>query len=331
MKPVPINEAFRSQEMSPFPSRLMAMLSVGLLVAGPLACGPMEPDTEPSSEPALEESSQELSSDNGLMANGLSANGLSANGLSANGLSANGLSANGLSSSSFNTWFAQNPTLNDTVMRYIVRCAVPAGQVRTYRSPQTRVTYRWAGGLGLAPSWANGRAATLAEQQLVSACMAAHVNKFGVSVTISLLGKTATGQIIPFTFDELHQYSRREACFFGNLFNGQGVFFGSDGPRLRANESSSRACELSSSDPYTNRACPPLSYAGTCEQLCQPIVPGGFYLTCTWNGVTYKALTSRVRPSEIYTCGDRICQISEQCGNGQGSGCQQDCGRCSGG
>ena len=35
-----------------------------------------------------------------------------------------------------------------------------------------------------------------------------------------------------------------------------------------------------------------------------------------------------VRKNEIYTCGDHVCQISEQCSAAKGSGCEADCGRC---
>ncbi len=299
-----------------------------MLLMGPLACGPVEPADEPAS---LATQQQDAESDNGLAANGLSANGLSANGLSANGLSANGLSANGLSAPSFSTWFRQNPSQGDLVMRYLVRCAVPSGQSRTYRDPNTQVLYTWQGGLGLAPGWASGQQATLSEQQIISACMAAHVNKFGVSVTISVLGKDAAGQIIPFTYDELETYSRKEACFFGNLFNGQGVFFGSEGPRLAPKESSSRACALSSQDPASANECPPLAYSAPCDQICQPLFPGSFYVSCTWQGVTYKPLTTRVSPNQIFTCGDHVCQISEQCSTGPGNGCEKDCGKCANG
>ena len=51
-------------------------------------------------------------------------------------------------------------------------------------------------------------------------------------------------------------------------------------------------------------------------------------MACTWHGVTYMPLTTRVRPSEIYTCGDHVCQISETCSSSPGTGCEKDCGRC---
>src|SRR4051812_38403252 len=65
--------------------------------------------------------------------NGLSTNGLSTNGLSTNGLSTNGLSANGLSTHGFNLWWDSNAaSVSELVMRYVVHCAVPAGQSRTF-------------------------------------------------------------------------------------------------------------------------------------------------------------------------------------------------------
>ncbi|HYI03071.1 hypothetical protein [Hyalangium sp.] len=322
MKPVRVDDAPHACLPSPVPSRLAVTLPLVLLVASSIACGPMEPSSEAPEASEWTSQPQDLESDNGLSANGLSANGLSANGLSANGLSANGLSGN-----AFTSWFGQNPAQHDTMMRYLVRCAVPAGQVRTYTNPQTQVSYTWPGGLGLAPGWASGQPANLAEQQLITACLAAHVNKYGVSVSISVLGQTATGQYIPFTYEELAHYSRREACFFGNLFNGEGVFFGVDGPRLHSKESSVRACALTSGA----NACPPLIYAGRCDQLCQRVGPGGFYVACSANGVTYKPLTTRISRRDIYKCGDRVCQFTESCGRGNRSNsCEADCGRCAG-
>lgn len=319
------NEDFCRRELSRAPSLLMAALCCALL-ATVVGCGPVAPETGRSSFASQQ---QELDSPNGLTPNGLSYNGLSANGLSANGLSANGLSANGLSANGFAAWFSQEPAQADEVMRYLVRCAVPAGSVRTYTDPQTQITYSWPGELGLAPDWANGQPATLVEQQLVSACLAAHVNKFGVSVVISVLGRDATGQFIPFSNEELHHYSRRESCFFGNLFNGEGIFFGSDSPRLHDNESSPRACELSSVDPSQRNDCAPLMYAGKCDKLCDRVHGEEFYGDCTWNGVTYPSITTRVSKETIYACGDGVCQFTESCGRGTHSNsCEKDCGRC---
>jgi GLTT repeat (6 copies) len=326
MQPIPLNDIPRCGSPR-VPSRLVA-ISVTVLIAGALACGPTEPTADPS---PLVHQRQAIGADNGLALNGLSANGLSANGLSANGLSANGLSANGLSQLSFTSWFEQDPAFSDMVMRYVVRCSVPAGQSRTYTDPRTQTTYTWPGELGLAPGWANGQAATLEEQQLVSACLAAHANKFGVSVTISVLGEDSAGRFIPFSDEELHQYSRKEACFFGNLFTGEGVFFGVDSPRLHDNESSPRACALSSTEPELRNDCQPLAYVGRCKDLCARVHGEKFYLECSLNGVSYKPITTRVAKRDIYECGDGICQFTEACGRSNRSrSCEKDCGRCPG-
>ncbi|WP_241759066.1 hypothetical protein [Pyxidicoccus parkwayensis] len=292
---------------------------------------------------------QALNSDNGF-----SVNGLSFNGLSFNGLSFNGLSFNGLSSSAFANWFHQDPALAQMVMRYVVRCAVPAGQTRTYTDASTGQQYTWTGGLGLAPSWAAGAPATLTEQQVVSACLAAHANKYGQHVPISVQGKRADGSRIPVTDEELKQYQWRESCFFGNLFTGEGVYVGRDKGRLKPRESSSRACSVvasrgdkedevaealgsedessddSSEDLELNRRrCTPLGYVGRCARHCVLDASKDFYAACTWNGVTYPALTTRLDKRSLYKCGDGICQPTESCGTKNDYlTCKDDCGTC---
>ncbi|MFY0579009.1 hypothetical protein ACN28S_36325 [Cystobacter fuscus] len=130
-------------------------------------CGPVEQAAAPS-ETAPGQVTQAIEDDNGLTPNGLAFNGLAFNGLAFNGLAFNGLAFNGLSSPLFSSWFWQHPSESNVFMKYLVRCAVPEGQTRGYKLGST--TYVWPGGLGLAPGWANGAAATLEEQQVVSAC-----------------------------------------------------------------------------------------------------------------------------------------------------------------
>ncbi|WP_164002701.1 hypothetical protein [Pyxidicoccus caerfyrddinensis] len=323
-------------------------LTVLVLITG---CGPTEA-TVASAPPELTGSTaQALRSDNGL-----SVNGLSFNGLSFNGLSFNGLSFNGLSSSAFTSWFRQDPALASTVMRYLVRCAVPEGQVRSYAADGQ--TYSWPGGLGLAPAWAAGAAATLREQQVVSACLAAHANKYNQHVPISVLGLRADGTAIPVSEEEAKQYKWKESCFFGNLFTGEGVHVGRDKDRLRSRESSSRACSVAASrgdkedavaealdagDTSTDtsgddsaedlelnrRRCTPLVYVGRCALHCELDESKSFYTSCTWNGVKYPALTTRLDRRSLYKCGDGICQPTESCGERNDYlTCKDDCGTC---
>jgi hypothetical protein len=288
------------------------------------ACGPVEEGPLP---PPRTQQEQAVESDNGL-----SFNGLSFNGLSFNGLSFNGLSFNGLSTSAFNTWFQSNPALASEVMRYVVRCAVPAGQTRAYTAPSTGQQYTWSGGLGLAPSWASGAAATEEEEQVVSACLAAHANRLGETVSISVLGRNAAGSPIPYTSQELSAHSRREACFFGNLFNGEGLFVGAEREPMGPSESSSRACAgLFYNGSETTAPCAPMVYVGACTSVCtlDPAQPH-YFQSCRPNGVTYhRPITTRLRVEDIHKCGDTTCQSSERCGTSyQYDNCGLDCGAC---
>ncbi len=326
MRTTPASQAVPSRSLTNLsagsaPLRLAphALLLWGALTLG---CGAIEEPLE-ISQPTQQD--RELSSENGL-----SANGLSANGLSANGLSANGLSANGLNSEGFRSWFQVNRPLSEAVMRYVIRCAVPAGQSRTFTDGATGETFTWSGGLGVAPDWASGRPASVTEQQLVSACLAAHVNKYGMSIPLSVLGRTARDQLIPYTAEELAAYPQREACFFGNLFAGQGIYLGNDRGNLSARESSARACTISSNADGTRTTdCPPLMYVGSCTTYCTLDASKTYYTSCLYNGVTYKPITTRLRNEDIYTCGDGVCQITESCGtSNQYNNCLLDCGPC---
>jgi hypothetical protein len=263
----------------------------------------------------------------GLSTNGLSTNGLSTNGLSTNGLSTNGLSTNGLQTSTFQDWFNEDPALRAMVMKYTVMCALPEGEFRVYTNPTTGQVYTWYGLLGLAPGWSQGQQPSVPEQQVVTACLAAHANKFGLNVHVSVLGRSAQSVEIPYTSAELASYSETEGCFFGNTFKDEGIFAGSDRNSLSASESSPRACALSVSGQTTE--CLPMAHVGSCQDYCTLDSTGTYYTSCTYNGVTYKPMTTRVRPVDIFSCGDGVCQFTEKCGTGTTtSSCNTDCGAC---
>lgn len=299
------------------------------LVAGLWLAAGCAPELEDPSEEALL-GSQESSMVTG---NSLTPNGLSANGLSLNGLSLNGLTNVGMTTAAFTSWFNSSPAeLSDMVMRYLVRCAVPSGQSRTWTNPSTGTSYTWAGGLGLTPFWAGGRPSTEVEEQLITACLAAHVNKYGVSMQISLLGRDAQGVALPIATGELQTYKQQEATFYGNLFRNEGVYVCKD-PHLKldSKQSTLRACALDSQLVGGNSGCGPMVIWGTCggSNSCKPDSSKLYYSTCSYSGKVYKVLSARIRPQDIYTCGDGICQISESCGTGTtASSCLADCGPC---
>ncbi|HEX5745633.1 MAG TPA: hypothetical protein VFZ09_05275 [Archangium sp.] len=302
--------------------RRLGLVVVLLAASG---CEPME--TEPGPEPLAwrAHAVKDLNTTNGL-----SLNGLSLNGLSLNGLPLNGLSLDGLATARFDAWFQTNPELHDTVMKYVVRCAVPAGVSRTYTSATTGRSWSWTGTLGLAPDWSNGAPVTLTEQRIISACLAAHVDKYELHIRISVQGLSATGVAIPTSDGELSLFSEKEACFFGNVFNAEGVYAGNDGRPLNERESTARACALSSRSDTEAQPCAPLLRVELdCARFCTLDASRRFYVSCTYDGITYPAITTRLLRSDIYTCGDGVCQVTEKCGTGETfDNCGKDCGPC---
>jgi hypothetical protein len=302
-----------------------ALLTAMLWAMSLVGCGPVEPGEADT----LAQQPQAQRVDNGLAYNGLAYNGLAYNGLAYNGLAYNGLAYNGLSTADFQAWFAGDRALADQVMQYVVRCALPETQTLTYTDPTTNQSYTWTGSLGLAPGWASGAPATPQEQQVITACLAAHVNKYGQHVRFSVLGRDAARNEIPTTAPELLEYSQREACFFGNLFTGEGIYVGNDRGLFDARESTSRACSLLSPAGGDASLCPPIIRVGSCTQFCSQEPLKGFYKSCTYNGVSYMPLTTRLRTLDISLCGDGVCQVSESCGTGhQFFNCGVDCGPC---
>ncbi len=326
-------EIIRNESARRLSSMLQALVCPVLwLTLATSACGPLEPEPLPeelAAQRQLQVSDEPDSSPHGLSLNGLSLNGLALNGLSSTGLPLNGLSTQGLSSPAFDAWFQGDPVLNETVMRYVVRCAVPAGSTRTYQSALQGGTWSWSGGLGLAPDWARGEKATRAEQRIVSACMAAHANKFGVHIPVSILGRGATGAAIPIGLLEVLEFPEPEGCFFGNVFDpSEGIYAGNDGRELSSRNSTPRACALATRRSGPPECAPLTRIEPDCSEVCTRDLLSGGYLTCTYEGVTDPALTTRIRWQDVYTCGDGVCQVSESCGTGNEYNNCRDCGPC---
>ncbi|WP_342377053.1 hypothetical protein NVS55_37395 [Myxococcus stipitatus] len=321
-----MRQSFIRFQTQSFSFRCLRAWVLPALLGSAVGCGPGGGGTPEPVDP-VDTQRDGLVSTNGLSTNGLSTNGLSTNGLSTNGLSTNGLSTNGLSTNGlFVSWFNSNPAQADMLMKYVVRCAMNANQTLTYTHAGT--TYTWAGSLGLAPNWSANQPATVTEQQIVSACLAAHANKFGVHVNISVLGKGATNVEIPTTPEETQTYSQPEACFFGNLFANEGLYAANDTSYLSYDQSTVRTCGLSSW--AGDLACAPaIVHVGNCLDYCQLDASRTHYTRCLYNGKYYRAINTRIRPQDIYRCGDGVCQISEKCGTGvTPDSCASDCGSC---
>jgi hypothetical protein len=252
------------------------------------------------------------------------------NGMAPNLLGLNGLSPGGLSTDSFDKWFAADPAAANALMKYLVKCSMPYASSLDYTADDGS-RYSWSGLFGLAPEWVAGAPIPEKEQQLVSACVAAHANKYGAHVPISVLGNQADGSPIPVDDQELATYPLPEGCFFGNLFSSDGVFSGDARViQLGEEDSSLRACALPDrSGAGGSSNCVPMQYVGRCDDVCQRDPSGLYYTACTANGKTFAPVSTRIQPSVNYTCGDGVCQVTEKCGNGTTwDNCGLDCGPC---
>jgi GLTT repeat (6 copies) len=302
--------------------RVQCKATLAAIAAFAVACG-----SGAANDAAFDARNQELISKNGMSSNGLSVNGLSSNGMSSNGLSSNGLSSNGLSSNglssnglasaAFGTWWnSQDPAFADMVMTYVAKCAMPSNKSLTFTDP-AGVVHTWAGNLGLAPTWASGKPIPTGEQQIMTSCLAAHSNAYGVHVDISVLGFDASGHSLPIAQGELTTFPFDEAAFFGNLFTGEGIYACAD-TLLTSAQSSIRGCALNASTPNST-FCPQITYVGKCSTSCsKSSTKNPYWDTCKTPGsVTYPPLTTHIANTDIATCGDGVCAISEVPGTGK--------------
>ena len=100
-------------------------------------------------------------------------------------------------------------------VKYLVRCALAAGDSLT-KQDQYGVSYTFPGGMGLCPAWKNGSVHGTSFrtcQNLVSACMMAHVNTAGVHIPIWMVAEAPQ---IGWGLD-LVNYPKQEGTFFGNI------------------------------------------------------------------------------------------------------------------
>ena len=227
-------------------------------------------------ELAIEEDTFALTGENGLSMNGLSMNGLSMNGLSMNGLSMNSLEFAAL----------METDQGRDILHYVVKCALVDGDYLIGESRDGN--YIFPGLFGLAPSWKYS-ALSDAQARDVTACLLAHVNHYGVSVSISV----RYDGVEDVSEEEADRYSFHEGAFFGNLFlekpSMYGCWaddapeFGNGPPERKFGDRLLRRC----TDPESNgeTTCGMLA-AGKCDDVCTD-ENGGSFKSCTVAGETY--------------------------------------------
>ena len=97
------------------------------------------------------------------------------------------------------------------LLQYIARCALVEGEVLRVQS--RRNVWYFPGLLGMVPSW-ESEPLDLDGQQIMSACLLAHVNAFGVSVPLSV----RSYELAEAGEDESAAYFYGDGAFYGSLF-----------------------------------------------------------------------------------------------------------------
>lgn len=209
-------------------------------------------------------------------------NSLDENGLDKNGLDKNGLDKNGLALSNI---IDTNSTPADIIatlsadtaeggyarkfMKYLINCALPAGQTRTFDWTDSSSTVHhevFQGSFGIAPSFGQGggQGMTTEDQELLSSCIASRTNYYGVTVTVSFRGNRS-GKFATDT-TERNEYNKAEGVFFGNLWATPPVlrscYFGANVSNSRA---ALRECATKHSD---GDECGSIVSLGDCETVC---------------------------------------------------------------
>jgi len=113
--------------------------------------------------------------------------------------------------------------IDRSVLEYLVGCSLKRDQIAILETENE--TLRMQGSLGLAPEWQK-RALNRREQELVTGCILARTNAFGVPVQISIRGRSATDRKrIKTSLAERESHTLYEATYFGNLFAANPVAF----------------------------------------------------------------------------------------------------------
>ena len=184
-------------------SRCNELFAISIAIAA-LGCGP---DTLTASSTGQTVGSQNQLSYNRLVYNRLVYNNLAKNQLAESRLSSSELLYNSIDG-------LEETAEGRELLTYIARCSLSSGDSLVVEHDGE--TYMMPGLLGLAPEWED-ESLSGNQANLISACLLAHVNAFGVSVEISLRSPGVLGA----PWWERQSHPVHEATFFGDVFGGQ--------------------------------------------------------------------------------------------------------------
>jgi hypothetical protein len=221
---------------------------------------PLEGDDE-----SVGVAAQEVESSNALASNALASNALTSNALASNALLSSALTSSALTSSALVTGALVDANAR-AVLKYIVSCALPAGQ--HIEVVVNGTTYGYDGGVGVAKGWGDaGGHCDSTCAKWVSGCVLSRVNYLGVAVPLSLRGSLIT---LSSTTAERTAYPNREATYYGDIFQS---------PQIRY------AC-LSPGATSDSRVCGPsllgcvMTVVGACDRACDSLQGDGSFSNC---------------------------------------------------
>jgi hypothetical protein len=171
-------------------------------------------------------------------------------------------------------------TLSRQFIEYAVGCAFTTSQSFSFTWTDSSGAVHDVtdvGGVGLAPEWATGPL-NITGQNLVSACLAARTNYYGVTVIISM--RSGTSPLDTMTpRAELAAYPDVEGAFWGNLFAPTPELYSCFDPANVANDyAEQRECAVGHVESDGQVVpCGPIVLTGPCDRSCGELSPAGQY------------------------------------------------------
>jgi hypothetical protein len=258
-----------------------------------------------------------ISSSNRLALNRLALNRLALNRLALNRLALNRLSGMLWRLSDSNELLATED--GRELLKYVVQCAMEPGELMV--GTVDGETYEFPGLLGVASRWKH-RALRDSEQRLLSACLLAHVNAFGVPVSISVRARN----VLSATDEERRSYPVYEGTFFGQVMEG-------DTTRAYSCQGSDVEVASAHSEDRALRACTDgnascgIVSVGRCRDVCATRTDDAGWTDCWAEGRFYRQAIS------VYLFADDAFGLNRSCSGGrcnlqtgQGAAAILDCG-----
>jgi hypothetical protein len=255
-------------------------LFAGVLLAAVSACVSGAP--EDMREDMMNRHQTRIIGENRLALNRLALNRLTLNRLALNRLALNRLSDDRLLLNGSEDLVRTEE--GRELLRYVAQCALNEGDVLVADYQGT--TYEFPGLLGLTPSW-ESEPLSASGQRMLSACLLAHVNAFGVSVPISL----RASQVLPTTPEEREQYSVYEGTFFGQVFEGDQI-------KTYSCQGNAAIAALAHSEDRAQRVCTDnsgecaIESVGRCREVCEQRREDEGWVNCRAHGVPYPETVS---------------------------------------